>query len=540
MRRSSPARALALALLLGAAAAEAAELRLEVKYRTATAVYLSGGSADGLSVGDRLSVVARGATVGEVEVAYLAEHSASCTIVSEARPIRAGDVAVMNRKPPPETTVVDTPTRAAPAAATTEPPSPPPLAGALAPWARARGAVSLGWYRMWDGTPAGFDFEQRNGRADLSLWDVAGQPVRVNLRLRARQDLRTRPPGFSFENIPTRERRDRLYEASVRYDPPDGTFAFEAGRLGVPMLGVGTLDGALVEFRPMTELRLGGFFGNRADVYNFDSYAGGRKYGGYVRLTTTGGAWPGNWDAMAYGVRESAAGDVGRDYVGFQGRLAGRRVVFAQWAEVDLFRGWRQEAAGKSLQLSNLSLSASYRFGPGSSAGLSYDQRRSYPTPETRSLPEILFDRFLHQGFRASLNASRAQGLGVSAFVGVRLDDGGTGNAWSYGLGLRQPRVLGTELAASLDASAFTNAFTSGQQGSLRLARTSGEVTASLGYGLSRYSFRSGGDRRLNQWLRFSARADWSSGVWLSGDLQYDRGDDSKGPRAWVELGYRF
>jgi hypothetical protein len=79
---------LALVLTLSAAWAGAVEIRLEVKHRSSSTVYLSGGSANGLAVGDKLSVSSKGAPIGEIEVIYLAEHSASCKI--RARAGRAG------------------------------------------------------------------------------------------------------------------------------------------------------------------------------------------------------------------------------------------------------------------------------------------------------------------------------------------------------------------------------------------------------------------------------------------------------------------
>ncbi|HEY6555245.1 MAG TPA: hypothetical protein VI669_17945, partial [Vicinamibacteria bacterium] len=81
--------ALLLTPTLGAAAG------YSVKYRSAANVYLDAGRAQGLIVGDRLRVVAGDATVAELEVLFAAEQSASCRVVSETRPVRAGDKAVL-------------------------------------------------------------------------------------------------------------------------------------------------------------------------------------------------------------------------------------------------------------------------------------------------------------------------------------------------------------------------------------------------------------------------------------------------------------
>jgi hypothetical protein len=527
-----------IALTFLAAGASASELRLEVKYRSVETVYLAGGSADGLVVGDRLRILSRSEAIGEVEVVYLAEHSASCKVLRESRPVQAGDAAVIEKvaAAAPELSVVDV----LPAAA----PDTLPRAAASArsepvPWARARGGVSLGWNKLWDHTENAFDFEQRTGRFDLGLWEIGGLPLQFSARARSRQDLRARPPGF--EDIPSSERRDRIYEMAMRYEPQGGRFSLEAGRVGVTSLGIGYLDGAAGEMRLVGSLRLGGFFGNRADVERFSLFQSGRKYGGYLRFAGGGALWPGNYDVLVSGVRELAGSEVSREYLGYQGRLAARGFTFSQWLELDLLRGWRQGTDGQTTQLSNVSLSASYRMTPGSSLGLSYDQRRNYRTAETRTVPEIVFETFLHQGFRGSLDAARSGGIGASAFFGVRLQDQQADTAYSFGAGLRHPNLLSSRLSGSLDASGFTNGSTNGYQGSARIGRRAGAVTTDLAWGLSSYTFKSAsGLRRLNQWLRLSARGEFAQGFWLYGEGEYARGDDVQGPRASLEIGYRF
>jgi hypothetical protein len=540
-----------LVLLQLAAAAGAAEIRLEVKHRSAATVYLAGGSADGLAVGDRLSVVSKGSAIGELEVVFLAEHSASCKVLSESRPIQAGDAAVAQRpdaaKPGATPEITLQPVAPAPS-------GPAPSYAAAAgtprpvPWARARGSLSLGWNKLWDDTPNQYDFEQRTARLDLGLWEIGGQPLQLNVRARSRQDLRARQMGF--ENIPTDERRDRFYEAALRYEPPNGRMAVEAGRIGVANLGLGYLDGAVAELRLVQTLRLGGFFGNRADVEQVPGFQQGRKYGGYLRLAGGGRYWPGRYDALGFFVRELAGSEVSREYVGFQGRFASKSFYFSQWAELDLLRGWRTSADGSTQQLSNLSLSASYKVKPGGSFAVSYDQRRNYRTAETRSIPDALFDTFLHQGFRGSVDVARANGIGVNGFFGVRLSDQKTKTAYSYGGSLRHPNLFGAQLSGGLDASGFTNGTTKGYQGNVRLGRMTRSVMASASYGVSSYTLTTttvlpnpastSGARRLNQWLRLSARGDFSKGAWLYGEFEYAHGDDVKGPRGALELGYRF
>ena len=72
------------AALMWAGAAEAAEMSSTVKYLSAEHVYLDRGSAQGLTVGLVGRVVRDGQAIGELEVVFVAERSASCTVSSPA------------------------------------------------------------------------------------------------------------------------------------------------------------------------------------------------------------------------------------------------------------------------------------------------------------------------------------------------------------------------------------------------------------------------------------------------------------------------
>lgn len=524
---------------------EATELRFPITYRSSATVYVGGGSADGLAVGERLSVKAKDEVVGEIEITFLSEHSASCRILRETRLLRVGDVAVIVRAADhaattaPEVTVSDTAPKAGPV------PDRPGVTTAKANAASAtkevtryRGAISLGWSRSWDDTERHYDYEQRQGRLDFSAWGIGGQPLSFTARARSRQDLR--PATLGFEGLPRDERRDSLYELALRYEPGRGRALIEAGRLGIPLLGLGYVDGISAEARAFGSLRLGGFFGRRADLYAIPGFDTGNKYGGWLRLSDGGGTVPGAWDASVYGVREFSAAVVSREFLGLQSRFGRRRFTFSQWAEVDLLRDWRTPSTGSHAQLSNLSASANYRPAPSTSLGVSYDQRKNYRTAETRTVPEILFDTYVHQGFRGSVDIARANGLGGSIFAGMRKQDQQSDTAYSSGAGLRHPGLTGLKLSVSLDGYYFSNGATSGLQTGARIGRVGPRLNVDLSYGLARYTLKGGGPQRQNQWYRLSAHRTFGGGLWIQAEAQLDRGDDTRGPRGAFEFGYRF
>jgi hypothetical protein len=219
---------------------------------------------------------------------------------------------------------------------------------------------------------------------DLGVYDIAGQPLTFTLRLRSRQDVRTRALST---RTPAAERNDRLYELALRYEAQSDGYGLELGRIGVHrFVGIGYLDGALGRYRVLPRLEVGGFGGREADAYGFTVEDPGTKYGGYVRLAPAGRYATGAYEATLAVVREMGQGDVSREYVSLESRfMRGRWLSLFERAELDLNRGWREEATGKGQQLSNVSLSANMRLSGRASAFVSYDGRRNYRSQQTGS-----------------------------------------------------------------------------------------------------------------------------------------------------------
>ncbi len=521
-----------------------------VKYRSAGTVYLDAGLTAGLAVGDRLVVSDGKATLGELEVVYAADRSASCKVLSETRPVRAGDKALLLTRPggaaAPATAPVPAQAAAAEAPAGT-PAAAPAATKPAGPRARVRGSASLGYYRSWDDTESGLDFEERTARLDLGVYDIAGQPLSFTLRARSRQDVRSRDLSA---RTPRDERSDRLYEAALRYEPPSDRFAVEAGRIGIyRFVGIGYLDGLLARYRLRPSLQVGGFAGKVADIegLSLDSY--GQKYGGFVRLAPGGRYSRAGYDATLAFVRENAGGDVSREYLSLESRFGGGgRWSLFERAELDLNTGWRKEATGKGTQLSNVSVSGNLRVASSAWAYVSYDGRRNYRYSRNRLVPEDVFDDLLQQGLRAGVNLARPTGFGASAGFGMSLKEPDPrhpeldiANAYSANAGVRHSSIFGSSLSASLDASGFSNGYTNGGLVTARLGRRfRAGHTLDLSYGRSLYRVKLNEQDRTTQWLRLMGRGELGRRVYLQGDVEYDSGDDLKGPRGFLELGVVF
>jgi hypothetical protein len=538
-RRRSVLGLAAAGLLAAAVAGQAAQAAYPVKYRSATQVYLDAGQAQGLSVGQRLRVLSAGEEVATLEVEFVAEQSASCRILSEKRPVRAGDLAVpMSDQPPPQPAPAPALPSPSEQPVSTAPVAPAPAAYSTPrrPWARASGGIALSYDRTWDDSPSHFDFEERTARLDLTLWELGGRPYSFAVRLRSRQQSR---PGTPTSDLPRDESASRMYEMALRYEPPDGRFAWEVGRLGVGRFtGTGYLDGVVLRARLTPQLELGGFAGRRANPDGLNFSGDGQKYGAFLRFAPRGTA--GNYDARLTLARETQGGEVSREYASLEGRLgSGSRFWTYGRAEVDLNNGWRQEAAGSSVQLSLLSLGSQLRLSDYGMATLSYDSRKNYWTADNRSVSDALFDKLLHQGLRAGLSWDRPRGFGVSANVGWRLREGDSPQTLSYGGSLRHGDLFG--LQAYFDGWAYSTIDTEGQLVTARLGRRfAAGHQLDVSYGLSRYTVKSVNQNRSSQWFRFTARAEMGRGVSLLNDLEYNTGDDRKGLRDLIELGYRF
>jgi len=489
----------------------------------------------GLHIGDRLAVIVGSETVAELEIVFLAEGSAACRIVNEKRSLRGGDMATLL----PRAEAAPSPSPSAEPVASS-PPAGTSLQVALpaskpaTPIARLRGGVALGLYKVWDA--AGFDFEQRLGRIDLTLSDIGGQPLSLNTRFRSRRDQRSLSLGST-----RLDKRNDLYELSLRYEPPSDNVAFEVGRLGSSRFSsIGYLDGGLLRVRLASPIQLGGFFGRRADVDGLAVEGRGQKYGGFVRVSPRN-PYSAAYDVVVALVREFSLEEISREYVGAEARFGSGAVSVFGRTEVDLNRGWRRDLASDAYQFSNVSTAANLRFSPSVMAVLSYDSRRSYRDYYTRDVPEQIFDELLHQGYRTNLYFGRGYGLNASVGLGVRLEEADNRNSYSYNASLRHGNLFGKSFSLGTDASAFQNDATDGYLVTAQAGkRFGGGHQVDFSYGRSIYRVKTTSQERVTEYLRLSGRGDLGRHVYLLTDLEYDRGDDLRGPRGYFEVGYQF
>lgn len=534
---------LAAALLVsGAIAPAAAATRpIAVSYVSSGAVYLDAGRAEGLVPGARLRLVRGGETVAEIEVDFVAEHSASCKVATSNRPIWSGDKAVLLSSPAAEGEAAAAPAPAAgePEVAAPRIPYEPPARTATIPWARSYGSIALG-YRTFSVTD-GPSSTETAGRLSLRLREIAGKPLELRVRMRGR---RTDREGYG-RSVSTSQKSDRLYELSLAYDPPDGRFSFLIGRLGSgPYLGLGYLDGALGQVRIGRRFFVGAFGGTRPDLEDLGFGSAGTKYGAFVRFATERDTRPAYADFVLGGVSELArGGDVSRDFVTLEGRFgSGNRWWLFARGELDLNRDWRREIAGKSSELSNAALSGSVRLAQSWRASISYDQRRSYLTWETRPLPEEIFTRYFREGARVAIEW-QSGGWTASLAAGQERADEIDEPTDSATLSLLKTSVFGSPLMLGGDASFYSGGSAEGWVASLRARwafRGGHDLGLTLGGSESSFPDLVGVDARTNEWVRLSGTLQLPFRLYLYGEYELSTGDDLEGDRLMLEIAYRF
>ncbi len=197
-----------------------------------------------------------------------------------------------------------------------------------------------------------------------------------------------------------------VYNLNVRYDAtPD--FSITAGRKINPKASsIGAVDGLQLEkyFGNFFAGLMGGF---RPDFENFGFNADLLQYGGYVGIATDSKDF---FSETTLGAMEQTnSGSTDRRYIFFQhmSTIASDLTLFSS-AELDIFGN-----TGNETRLTNLYLSARYRFSRAVNAMISYDSRKAiiyYETFQT-DIERLLDEDLARQGLRFRFNVRPAKQL---------------------------------------------------------------------------------------------------------------------------------
>ena len=558
---------------------------LRVLYILTTSVYLDGGTASGIEKGDRFEVVREGEPVAELEVVHVASNTASCRIVElrsdlvvgdQVVPLLAGAVAPASaevvstgrategkrrgRRAKRVGPAVDVPIGASArvgnggkntSAATSQAPVVTQTwreqqAGSVEklPWADFSGTISARWHHFGDGTEAGRDFDQNTVQLNLRMREIAGTPFEVRVRMRGRENRRVRISGPAEV-----DRRDRLYELSLSYEPPDGRLSFQVGRLrSGPLVGFDYLDGVLGEYKfarkPKRWMSVGGFYGTRSDIDEIGFVSNGESYGAFFHYKKKRSRDnPFYAEVLLGGIGEyDDIGDVSREYLSIYTRMgSGSRWSLYQRAEVDFNRDWRRDLTGESYQFSNLLLAGTYRFSESFRMGVSYDQRRRYRDFDNRDTPEQFFDDQLRDGLRVTLYLGDPRGWRASTSLGVRRLQSTGEDTTTVNGSIYNSDIAGKDILLGLDFSSYSGPTSNGYRVAVR-SRKYFKRGHDIGLlvGISETTSGVLGETRENQWVRLTGTVRLPKGFFVLWELEQSEGDDFEGLRSILQLGFRF
>lgn len=511
---------------------------LTVKYLSMEHVYLNGGEADGLTVGTRLNVLGPQGIKAELEVVFVAAHSASCKVIGKMELVQVGDRVQLQGQSAQDTVITVDSVPPPMIDAVTESPK-PAVTKPTRRVAPVTGNLSLLFYHYNDDTESNLDFTQATTRLSLKARRLFGKEITFAIRGRGRFDKRERD---FVSGVDREDWVNRVWELSLSYEEPSSPINAAVGRILPRRIGaVGYLDGALLEAKPSGSLRLGVFGGNNPDWLSDDRRVTLTKAGGYLGLVSPTSTKM-VFEQIVGFVGEYHAGEVNREYLVLQGRISdGGQWGLGHSSEFDINRDWRKARAGSSFDLSSLYLNGWVRPSDRLRLSLSYDNRTNYWTFDTRSMVDSLFDDHLRQGARGQIDITILPQLFTSGSVGYRKRTGEPDPTWSYSAQLRKVNALIQGLSLQLQYAGFDGPTNRGFNYSARANRMFGNHYY-MGIAYGSYAYRTDGlpDYRTNNWLELSGQADIGRHYWLGLQLQTDSGDDLKGYRLQSELGYRF
>ena len=518
---------------------------IRVRQVLANEIFLDAGRSSGLAAGQRVKVVRTDAATGttseiaELEIAFIASRSASCTIIEAKETVAVGDLVIPGPLPP----------GAAPqeapgaAAASAGAPAARDKNGKPPGWDPAEhtdysGSLALRFQGFKDGGPAGRDFNQESALVNIYAGHLGGSKFDFRLRGTAsREQIQLSSGGSESRD------NDRLYEATLSYEPPEARFTYQLGRLiSGPLVGFDYLDGGVGEFHATPRFSFGAFAGSRSNGDQLDFASPGRAYGAFVHWLDQSVGRPFYAEYLFEAVGDYLNGETNREYLSFYGRQgSGSRWSLYERAEFDLGHNWRDNPAANNSQLSNVLFSGSYSFTKAVRLGVSYDQSRQVFTLDDRFTPEELFDLALREGYRVTAYLGSAKTVRGNFSVGQRWKQGSPDRSLAYNANVYHSNVFGWNMLVGGDFSGFDGDTSSGYRAGVRVQKyfRSGH-DVELTYGLSSTDLIATGELRKNQWLRLSGTLQLGRRFYLLGELESATGDDLEGERLFLQLGYRL
>ncbi len=510
----------------------------KVKYISSEHIYIGGGNADGIIIGDTLEVYNGDSIYSVIQVEFLSKHSSSCKVLSgiglaetgfEARLISIGKDVTESVEPQEDRTPIAVEAISEVKIKKDQSKSDP---------VQIKGRAAMQLYVMNDQNSSNLDLIQPTFRLDFHARNLWGGNYEFKIKSRTRYTDRAKRYNG---NVSAVEWRNRLYEVSLNYRVNKNGIGFRMGRIiARSFSGVGYIDGLMLYDRFSNSLEFGAFVGTQPQWQYGNVQTSLQKYGAYIKVKK-GNRKNINFESTAALATEYHSSDISREFVHFRNRISkGRIWNLYQNLDLDINRGWRKEKSGQAISVSNVYISANLRPQDWLRLGLNFDNRKRYWTYELQTLDEQLFDNRNRQGLRGTANIRLPYNYNLSSSLGYRSVEKETKSSKSWSFSLRKTSFTSLRLFWGAQYTGFTGRFNDGLRFAINAGRYFGASSMKIEY--SQYSYRSfsGNSDRISQWVNISMFVRMSRQIYFSLENQLSSGDDLKGYRIITEIGYRF
>lgn len=538
----------------------------QVKQVAAGAVYLDGGSNDGLKEGMHLTVwhlppgepQMKRRQAGSVTVTAVASLSAVCEVQESGAAVQVGDTADLSYEDAQAIQMLRSSKSVRHVAQTVSFTEGDPIdeeARAYIPRPpspevnRMRGRISFEQSMILDHS-SGIQTYQEGLVLRMDMTRIGGSYWNFTGYWRGRLSSQTSvlPQQQTLSDL-----LNRTYQIGVYYNNPNSRYVAGLGRFLLPWApSLSTIDGGYFGRRLGKEFTTGIFAGstpnptawnydpNRQMAGSFVSY----EHGSYesVRFTSTAGlaVTRSHWHPE-------------RQFVFFENSVQiNTKVSIYHDLEADRLAASLTSDGRSTPRLARSFFTLRYQPVKALSLDLSHNYFRDVPTFDTRLLGTGLLDEFLFQGFSGGFRLDLTHGLNLYGSLGRSKRDQDTGAAWNYMGGLVLPHLPSLRLVPHLPRlpilpfrtdlrySRFSNSFGRGSYESVTLSR---QLSDNLRFDLqggvqSLYSPFSAqtrtkyGTATLDYLIRthYILGLGWT--VYHGGSQNYDQ--------TFVNLGYRF
>lgn len=360
-------------------------------YLAGRSAYVDAGELEGLAVGDTVTIVRDGQSIGLLRVAFVSSHRASCDTLWTRVPLAVGDAARFRSDPRRRAAAADSVKMAAVRSDSLRAVAvlPAPKSRAATRNARTRGRAGARWLSVR--TDGAGQYQQPGIELRVDSRGAAGGHMDASLDIRGRRTTRTSEAGTQVDQL------SRVYRASTTIRDAQDRRRMTLGRQTSPTLAsVSLFDGALLEWASPTHT-FGAFSGTQPDPIRF-SWSHELIEGGVFAEWHQRPLAETRWSVATGAITSRQGAEVNRDFMFAQGWWFSKLGSASVAQEVDLNTGWKRTAGEPLVSWTSTFATVRLPIRHGLAVTSGYDNRRSVRLWRDRETPETDFDDRYRQG----------------------------------------------------------------------------------------------------------------------------------------------